>query len=199
MIAALGEFKRLVTQWTRRARQHGQAGVGRIDEDHMQQAARIQQQLDDILPPRFYHHVLDFGAGWGRFTRALEARGSHVWAADIVPAWVDVARQRGKTCTAVQLDSPVLPLDSNSMDLIVDIMTLQSITDERMMLQCAAELRRVAAPGGTVISLHKADDRPPAVLAARLGLADSWSALMTSEIDEADDMYYFLVGRGADS
>lgn len=190
-------FKQLTAQWLGRERRLGVAGVGRADEDHVQQAERIQQHLDDILPDHFYHHVLDFGAGWGRFTKMLERYGSHVWAVDVVAKWLADAKRRSKTLTTVTVDSPVLPLDSNSMDLIVDIMTLQSIEDQTLWSQCVQELRRVAAPGAAVVSLHKVESRAPMMLAAALGLEPTWSAYLTDSIDEADELYYFLLGRRA--
>jgi len=192
-----GAFKRLTAQWQLRARRFGDAGVGRADEDHAAQAARIRPYLDELLLSRRYDHILDFGAGWGRFTELLESCGSHVWAVDVVPAWLTEVQRRSKTLTAVKLDSPALPIDSGSMDLIVDIMTLQSITDATLLAQCCAELRRVAAPAATVLSLHKADVRSAAILAPQLGLAPGWIAVLTQEIDEAGDLYYFLLGRRA--
>ena len=190
-------FKNQLSRWTSRERRFGLAAVGRADEDHAQQGERIQQQLIDILPDRFYHHVLDYGAGWGRFTETLETLGSHVWAVDIVAKWLVEAKKRSKIITTTLLDSPILPFDSNSMDLVVDIMTIQSIEDDMLWVQCVRELQRVAAPGATMVSLHKVETRSPALMAEALGLERAWSAYMTSNIDDVDDMYYFLLGRRA--
>jgi ubiquinone/menaquinone biosynthesis C-methylase UbiE len=185
--------------WSRRAKRLGQAGVGRAGEDFAQQGERITHELEVLLPDRFYHHILDFGAGWGRFTKFFEPRGSHVWAVDIVPQWLVEASQKSQTLTPVKLEEPIIPVDSASIDLVADIMTTQSISDEQLLTQFLGELRRVLAPGGNIVTLHKLDGelRTPSVLATRLGL-DIWSAVMSDEIDEAGDMYYYLIGkRGA--
>jgi ubiquinone/menaquinone biosynthesis C-methylase UbiE len=153
--------------------------------------------LEGVFPARFYQHILDFGAGWGRFTKFLESRGSHVWAVDIVPQWLTSVQRLSKTLTAVTLDSPALPLDSKSMDLIVDLMTLQSIDDDRLFGQFIAELRRVAAPGGNILSLHKLADgiRSSRSIVQALGIEDNWEVVMSTDVDVAGDVYCLLLGR----
>ena len=115
----------------------------------------------------------------------------------MVPHWVNEVQQLTKTLTAVQLSEPVLPLDNHSMDLVVDIMTLQSIDDIRLLTLFTDELRRVAAPGGNILSLHKLGDgvRAPLSIISRLGCEPNWSVVMSPEIDLAGDMYCLLLGR----
>jgi len=192
-------FQDQVATWVQRARKFGAAGVGHVKEDHVQQGCRIERELGIHIPQHFYHHILDFGSGWGRFTKFLEPRGSHVWAVDVVPQWVTAVAQLSPTLTALKLTEPQLPLASASIDLALDIMTLQSITSEQLLAQFSAELRRVVQPGGVILSLHKniGGVRAPAVAAARLGLAEGWAVVMTTAINVAGDECYFLVGTRA--
>ena len=101
------------------------------------------------------------------------------------------------TVTGMLLTEPKLALEDASMNLIVDIMTFQSIKSVKMKEQYASELRRVAAPGATFISLSKAsDDWARETLSSSLAL-DSNATFSTADttIDTAGDTYYFLVGK----
>ena len=192
-------FQGQVASWVRRARRFGTAGVGRVGEDHVQQGQRNEHELAPLIPRRFYQHILDFGAGSGTFTKYLEPRGSHVWAVDIVPQWVVDVSRLSPTLTALKLTEPQLPLDRASVDMALDIMTLQSIGSDQLLAQFSAELRRVVRPGGDMLLLHKSDggSRTPTAMATRLGLAEGWLAVTTTKIDAAGDEYYFLVGTRA--
>jgi len=194
-------FQDQVTNWVRRAQRFGLGGVGHVREDHVQQGRHIEHELATRIPPQFYHHILDFGAGWGRFTKFLEPRGSHIWAVDVVPQWVTAVAQLSPTLTAIKLTEPQLPLDSASVDLALDILTLQSIPNEQLLTQFSAELRRVVRPGGIVLSLHKnvSGSRAPAAAVVRLGLAKGWTATTTTKIDNDGCEYYLLVGVRAET
>ena len=185
-----------MTHWVQRAKSRGDGAVGRLDEDHTEQAKRIELLLSTMLPDKFYQHSLDFGGGWGRFSKLLASMSSHVWSVDVVPEWTARCSRGEPTVTGHQLTDPTLPFDNNSMDLIIDFMTTQGISDSRVLMQCMAELRRVATSDATVVSLRKfdAEDITPVLMAAHFGLSH-WSAVMTKEVDAVGDLYYMLVGK----
>jgi len=179
----------------------GDGAVGRQGEDAIAQGRRIEEQLRWMLSGQHFEHALDFGCGWGRFSPRLIEHCQHLWSVDLFRDWVERASAY-PTATGKVLDSPQLPLDSRSVNLILDIMTFQSIESDLLSAHYAAELRRVAVPGARFISLYKrgdswARDQMPKAL----GLRDynpAYFSVGTEEIDEDGASYYFLVGEITD-
>jgi len=172
----------------------GDAAVGRKGEDYTQQSFRIVGQLQEHLNAGFFTHGLDFGCGFGRFTPHLVSRCSHLWAADIFDDWIRRAAEGFKTVTSLLITSNKLPLPDNSMDLIVDIMTLQSV-DRQDLTALTEELSRVLSPGGTFVSLYKWDEElhGRGTLARLMQLRNSRHLGITN-IDKAPDRYCLLAG-----
>ncbi len=195
----MNAFEKQVNIWSKRRRRMGDAAVGRKGEDPSKQAERTTTWLAKWLPSdKRYEHGLDFGCGHGRFTGFLAERCGHLWAVDVFQDWVDSAAE-AVNITPVCLVEAKLPMSDGSMELVVDLQTLQSL-DDALLLTYAKELRRVAAPSATVISLHSTGSAPiraPARRAELLGLKAGYEVVETDEIDEAKDSYAFLVGTRA--
>ena len=191
------QFDKQVSNWTRRKSRMGDGAIGRRDENHVEQGQRIAVYLRRWLGDNFYSHGMDFGCGWGRFSALLAEHCGHLWAVDLFGEWTARAANLAPTITPISLEEPKLPLETRSINLIADIMTLQSIDDDKLMLTFANELKRVAAAGATVISLHCMKSKPTSrtVLhrAKQLGLSD-WEETRVDDIDKAKEPYSFLVG-----
>jgi ubiquinone/menaquinone biosynthesis C-methylase UbiE len=182
--------------WQQRRQRLGDGAVGRKGEDYRAQGNRIAEQLRTHLDQHHFEHGLDYGCGWGRLSGLIDQYCGHLWVADIFSDWTARAATK-PTMTPLTLDSHVLPLEAKSVNLIVDIMTLQSV-GELLLAACANELQRVAVPGARIIVLqHQVPGREPKVLANLLHLSDGWKAHETVTIDQSGDAYYFLVGRRA--
>ena len=190
------KFDRQLGKWQQRKRRLGDRAVGRLDESHVAQGKQIVKYIAPWLEG-FYNHGLDFGCGWGRFSKLLAQHCGHLWAVDLFEDWTVRAAETAPTITPVVLNEPKLPLEPRSIDLAVDIMTLQSIPDDALMLMLADELKRVTVPGARVISLHyvkpELTTRTAIHRAKQLGLAD-WEEIRANDIDKADETYSFLVG-----
>lgn len=187
-------FSKAKAEWDIRKRRLGDRAVGRIGEDHIKQGARIADALRPNLA-EYYSHGLDFGCGWGRLTDVLTGVCGHLWAVDIYEDWVERAAT-APAVTGVTLTSTTLPLEDASMNLIVDIMTFQSIRSAQVKEAYARELQRILVPGGTFISLAKEEDEWSwDNLHKLLRLKEPIVKLGDSSIDEVPDTYYFLVGE----
>jgi SAM-dependent methyltransferase len=186
-------FKRTWNKWQARRKAMGDGAVGRRGEDPVQQGARIEEQLRAVLGDRHFEHALDFGCGWGRFSELLVGYAGHLWSLDIFADWVDRATDY-PTASGLVIDGPKIPLEDNSIDLVVDIMTFQSLDAVELKMKCANELCRVATPDCVFIGLVKDGDKWVLDrLPVALGVG-SWERTKTTDVDEADDTYYFLEG-----
>lgn len=195
-------FARSLTTWNQRRRRMGDGAVGKQGEDAIAQGKRIEAELRTALRDQHYEHALDFGCGWGRFSSLLVEHCQHLWSIDMFDDWVDRAASH-PTVSGITLNAPQLPFDSQSMNLIVDIMTFQSIDQDILKEHYATELLRIAAPGAKFISLTKTDDKwsmqrlPLALRLASDGDRRCWQP--AAQIDEVDDSeaggYNLLVGE----
>lgn len=191
-------FERSLSVWNQRRRRMGDGAVGKQGEDAIAQGHRIEKKLSLWLGEPHYEHAIDFGCGWGRFSKLLSEHCQHLWSVDLFDDWVGRAAA-APTATGVVLKTPQLPLDSQSMNLIVDITTFQSIEQAALKDQYAAELRRIAVPDAKFISLYKVGDswcrdRLPKAI----GLRDynpAYFSVGTEDVDEDGASYYFLVGK----
>jgi ubiquinone/menaquinone biosynthesis C-methylase UbiE len=190
-------FDKQYRYWQHRKKSLGDASVGRRGEDIHEQAARIARHLDATLGDLFVANGLDFGCGWGRFVELLSRRCRHLWVADLFVDWTERAARAAVTTTPVVLRAQRLPLEPASMDLVVDVMTIQSITSDVLARETMHELSRVARSGATVVSLHivkpRAPTRTAANRAAQLRLS-KWHDTVITNIDKAGDAYSLLVG-----
>jgi ubiquinone/menaquinone biosynthesis C-methylase UbiE len=185
-------FTTQLRHWKRRKTRLGDAAVGRIGESHVDQGERITKYFEQVLNGGFYEHGLDFGCGWGRFSELLASHCGHLWVADIFKDWVLRAEYADAVVSPIVMQSQKLPLDTGSMDLVVDIMTIQSIDNDSLAREAMHELRRVARSGATVISLHvvkpKSPTRTPAQRALHLGVSN-WSGKIVTDIDRSGEEY----------
>lgn len=186
--------------WQRRKKNLGDHAVGRRDEPLGGQTQRISRHLERTLESAYYDHCLDFGCGWGRFSKLLASHCGHVWVADLFDDWVKRAAHADFITSPIIMRSQKLPIADESMDLIVDVMTLQSIDNDGLARKAMHELRRVAAPGAFMVSLHilkpKSPTRTAAQRAAHLGIS-KWHEQILTDIDKAGDGYSYLVGTRA--
>jgi ubiquinone/menaquinone biosynthesis C-methylase UbiE len=94
--------------------------------------------------------VGDIGAGTGHFTLPLAARGFHVTAVDPAEKMLAVLRERGRsrgvTIDVVHAAAEALPLESNSLELVLVSDALHFIDAELS----AIELGRILMPQGAL-------------------------------------------------
>ncbi|MBI4559080.1 MAG: class I SAM-dependent methyltransferase [Candidatus Hydrogenedentes bacterium] len=134
-----------------------QAGIGKEYQYVAYQADPITRSknvieirlvLANILGP----HVLDAGAGTGRFAWPLERAGHKVVSLDISREMLEqgtaLARKRSLTFRAVRGDIERLPFEDGVFDSVVSITVLRHFPNWREILR---EYGRVVRPGGRIL------------------------------------------------
>jgi ubiquinone/menaquinone biosynthesis C-methylase UbiE len=112
--------------------------------------------------------VLDVGAGIGRWSRLLAARGAVVTGVDISPTMVAEAKRRAaadgvaERCRFHVQDLSTLDVGER-FDLVLGVTVLQHILDPGQLRAALAAMTRHLAPGGRMVLLEAA----PAAAAAR--------------------------------
>lgn len=131
------------------------------------EAAALDAALRDLLLahdvlPLSAARVLEVGCGPGvqlqRFVR-LGAAAGRLWGIDLSASRLQRACARVPGAHLVEADASELPFASGIFDVVAQFTTLSSILDPAVRAAAAAEMRRVARPGGALISY---DMRVPA-------------------------------------
>lgn len=98
--------------------------------------------------------VLDFGCGSGRVTRYVAPMCAQLWAVDVSPRMLELARERLAGAANVRFarchDVTVPDVPSESVDVVYSFLVLQHLEREDAFL-ALRELRRVIRPSGTAI------------------------------------------------
>ena len=190
-------FNAQLSHWRRRKNHLGDAAVGRIGESYVDQGDRIAKCVENLIGDLFVSHALDFGCGWGRLSEMLARHCGHLWVADVFKDWIDRAAGFIPTATPVLMKAQKVDVVAGSMDVVFDIMTIQSIENDSLAREAMHEIRRVAAPGATVVSLHidrpRAPTRTASQRAAHMGLS-KWAAMTVTDVDCAGDKYSLVTG-----
>lgn len=106
------------------------------DADPMSQ---VDGALVDFVAAHAGRRVLDLGCGLGGYARALTDRGLDVQALDVVPEYVERARELG--VDARVYDGERIPLGDGSVDTVILLEVVEHLDDPARLLR---EARRVA-------------------------------------------------------
>lgn len=97
--------------------------------------------------------VLEVGVGYGQWLQRFKEFGAAEAAGiDVLPWRIDAARERYPTLDLVAGDAAELPYDDGHFDVTMQLTCLSSVLDEDVRRRIAAEMWRVTAPGGIVLS-----------------------------------------------
>lgn len=145
--------------WQERAERAGPAYVGPGSDPHFteRQGAEFVGLLNGLLETgrkvRGEPHglALDFGCGAGRFTQVVAAQAHSYVGADISLAGIQLAQgtqeELGLPNVAfVHLSEDRIPLDTDSVDLLVAVTVFQHIVYDLDWRTWARELNRVMSP-----------------------------------------------------
>ena len=140
------------------------------------------EALDWLLPPGA-RRVLDLGAGTGKLTRELVARGLDVVAVEPLEG---MRQELGRVLPGTPvLDGSAehVPLPDGSVDAVLAAQAWHWVTPER----AAPEVSRVLRPGGQLgLVWNERDDREPWV-AELNGIVDELGQRMAAEAMRADN------------
>lgn len=110
--------------------------------------------VNQILRPRKEMHLLELGAGTGRFTMPILERGYHVTATDINNSLLDGLREKvekagfSDRCTCQYESIFELSYEDNTQDFIYSFHVLPRFLSLEDQAQAIAEVGRVLKPGG---------------------------------------------------
>ena len=110
----------------------------------------LQQMIEGLEPGR----AMDIGAAGGGNTRVLQAAGWSVTALEYGADGAEVAAERG--LAVLRGDATALPVEDNSLDLVVAFDVLEHILDHDAAV---AEVLRVLRPDGHFLVAVPADPR----------------------------------------
>jgi ubiquinone/menaquinone biosynthesis C-methylase UbiE len=122
--------------------------------------AQRERILDEALARRGIAglhdlEILEVGCGTGGELSHFVARDadpSRLFGIDLRPDAIDEARLRVPDAHLVVGDATRLPYPDQSFDLVYQAVALSSMPSPTMRRQVAAEMRRVARPGGLIVS-----------------------------------------------
>lgn len=127
--------------------QSAEAWIRFVDEGDPHRTHLLDPVMLDLCGDVRGRRALDVGAGEGRFSRMLAARGARVAACDPTRGLIEAAAGRG-TPGPLLASAERLPFGSGSFDLVVSYLQLIDVGDFRAAI---AEMARVAAPGGRLV------------------------------------------------
>lgn len=107
--------------------------------------------------------VLDVGCGMGQWLVDLETWGARpdlLAGLDLMDERVEASRSRVGRADVRQGSAAELPWADSTFDLVFQVMLLSSVLDDRMRHTICAEMDRVLAPGGKIVSVDFFVDNP---------------------------------------
>lgn len=126
-------------------------GLGRYESTAGRLAAAAAETVE-AADVRAGERVVDVGCGTGNAALLAAARGCEVTGVDPTPRLLDVARARaaaeGLDAAFAQGEAAALPLADDSADAVLSVFAVIFAPDPAA---AAAELARVAAPGGRIV------------------------------------------------
>ena len=106
--------------------------------------------------------VLDVGCGYGYWLRYLieiGANPANLTGIDLSPERISFAERMNPSITWLQQEEITLPFDSESFDIVLQVLVFSSITDEETRRILADEINRVTRPGGNILWVDQRKSR----------------------------------------
>lgn len=118
---------------------------------------KVRNYLKDLSKNKI---VVDAGCGTGKFLPTLENNSKKYIGIDLSDKQLSIAKNKSKKETSLFINTNLknIPLEDNSIDLIISTWVLGTITDLSEREQCLNELKRILKLDGTLILVENALD-----------------------------------------
>src|SRR4051812_14820014 len=166
MDPAAREAERIRSEYRRRDTAGGAVASPWLDPVYRLQLQELEWALLDEIrragAPLAGARALEVGCGSGYFlNRLLEYGAAHGAGIDLVDERIAVARERYPHLELVAGDATALPWADASFDLVTQFTCLSSVLDREVRGAIAAEMWRLLAPGGAIVSYDVRAPRLP--------------------------------------
>lgn len=109
-----------------------------------------------VFTEKNYEKILDLGCGTGKHSIFLAKRGFYIYATDISPTGIDIARQKAESLGLNSIcfkthDMREIPYSANCFDAVLCIWTIYHGTLDEIK-KTVSDIYRVLKPDGTVLT-----------------------------------------------
>ena len=168
------EAERIRAEYRRRDAAGGPSVSAWLDPVYRVQVQELEWALlaglEGAGAPLSGARVLEVGCGSGYFLgRLLDYGAAEAAGIDLVEERIAVARERYPRLELVAGDATNLPWPDESFGLVTQFTCLSSVLDPEVRRAIAAEMWRVLAPGGAVVSYDVRSPRWPVRALRRVG------------------------------
>ena len=158
------KYKSQIEYWNERAKNYGVRSVIHLGHSE-EELEKITQFQKDFLLPKLKevltgneNIVLDFGCGPGRFSEALaKLTECKVVAIDPIKHLIELAPPAAGVEYKVMLEGNI-PMENDSVDVVWICLVFGSITDNNVLQQTVAEIKRVLKQGGLIFMVEKTSE-----------------------------------------
>lgn len=150
------ELDRIRSEYERRARVvAGEGWRVRLFVRQLRERVLLDELARAGLAPFAGRRILDVGCGQGQWLADFETWGA--WQRDLSgieldPERATMARERLSDADIREGNAAELPWPDGAFDVVLQATVLSSILDDSLRRRVAAELARVTAPGGAIVS-----------------------------------------------
>jgi SAM-dependent methyltransferase len=158
----IGKYRQLTTgtieYWNQRAKEHGYRSVLNLGHSY-DEIEKVTEQQREVLFPILKEIlkatdrlILDFGCGTGRFTKSLaDLIHGRAVGIDPIEELIKLAPHNSNVEYKKLPLNGVIPLDSESIDVVWICLVLGGITNEKKLLKTICEISRVLKDDGRLI------------------------------------------------
>jgi demethylmenaquinone methyltransferase/2-methoxy-6-polyprenyl-1,4-benzoquinol methylase len=155
------------------------------------QDRRWKTRLIDLAAPLAGRRVLDLACGTGDLTFAAAAQGAVVTGLDLTPRMIELARQKpaGRTARFLVGDMMALPFADGAFDVVTTGYGLRNVP---VLETSIAEIHRVLAPGGLLLSLDFNRPANPGLRAVYLAYLSVVGGVVGLLLHGSPDTYRYI-------
>lgn len=153
------------------------------------QDRRWKQRLVAMADARPGTRVLDLACGTGDIAFALADRGARVTGLDVTHRMLQLARAKRRTARVVTADMMALPFLSNQFDVVTTGYGIRNVPE---IVPALAEIHRVLAPGGVLLSLDFNRPAHPLVRGVYLAYLTAVGSVLGLALHRDPDTYRYI-------